>query len=271
MVSSRVDQTPSSGHQASPPTARGHIGWIVAGSLAAGLVAALLPVAAPFIPARKGALTGAVLCGFALGWAMSAVLSARLTGQPQRWAAAPALSHGTERPRPGAVRILRGQRARPCVAPALLASLTWMIIRARQQLESRTKRWLLYPVLAVLALLGGRRLPDAGLAVADAKAYPMPGQLIDVGGHQLHLNCTGSGNPTEVLEPGGGQTSSNMGWITPTVVLNNRVCVYDRTGHGWSEPADTPQDDTQIATDGKRRCATHAAKEYSWTLNALTC
>jgi hypothetical protein len=40
---------------------------VVAGSLATGLVAALLLVAAPFTPARENAITGAVLCGFALG------------------------------------------------------------------------------------------------------------------------------------------------------------------------------------------------------------
>ena len=84
---------------------------------------------------------------------------------------------------------------------------------------------------------------------ADAKAYPMPGQLIDVGGHRLHLHCTGSGSPTVVLEPGGGAMSSNLGWITPAVARDTRVCVYDRAGRGWSEPADTPQDGAQIATD----------------------
>ena len=76
------------------PGPRGHIGWIVAGSLATGLVAALLLVAAPFIPAEESGVTGAVLCGFALGWAMLAVLSVRFTDQPQRWAAAPALFMG---------------------------------------------------------------------------------------------------------------------------------------------------------------------------------
>ena len=84
---------------------------------------------------------------------------------------------------------------------------------------------------------------------ADAKAYPMPGQLIDVGGHRLHLNCTGSGSPTVVLEPGGGGMSSDLGWIAPAVARDTRVCVYDRAGRGWSEPADTPQDGAQIATD----------------------
>src|SRR5687768_10846411 len=73
---------------------RGHIGWIVAGSLAIGMVAALLLAAAPFIPPEESAITGAVLCGFAVGWVMLAVLSARFTDQPQRWAAAPALLMG---------------------------------------------------------------------------------------------------------------------------------------------------------------------------------
>lgn len=63
-------------------------------SLASGLAAALLLVVAPFIPAQESAITGAVLCGYAFGWSMLAVLSVRLTEQPQRWAAAPAVLMG---------------------------------------------------------------------------------------------------------------------------------------------------------------------------------
>jgi hypothetical protein len=74
-----------------PRTPRGRIGLIVAGSLAAGLVAALALVATPFIPAKEGVLIGVVLLGFAFGWALLAVLSVRLSDQPQRWAAAPAV------------------------------------------------------------------------------------------------------------------------------------------------------------------------------------
>ena len=85
MATSRVQQTPASEGPASSPTHGGHIGWVVAGSLATGLVAALLLAFAPFIPAEESAVTGAVLCGFALGWAMLAVLSVRFTEQPQRW------------------------------------------------------------------------------------------------------------------------------------------------------------------------------------------
>jgi pimeloyl-ACP methyl ester carboxylesterase len=228
---------------------RGHIGWIVAASLATGLVVALVLVFAPFIPAQESAVTGVVLCGFALGWAMLALLSARFTDQPQRWAAAPAVFMGLG----GLVLLAFGSSAQEVLKwvwpPALLALVIWMGIRARRTLRSRSGRFLLYPLFAVLALaaIGGgyETLSEA----ADARAFPAPGKLIDVGGHKLHLNCTGSGSPTVVLEPGGAGMSATLGLIKPTVARGTRVCAYDRAGRGWSEPADTPQDGTQIAND----------------------
>src|SRR3954452_5731911 len=249
MATSRVHQTPASSPAAVPPRRRGHIGWIVAGSLVTGLAAALLLAFAPFIPAEERAVTGAVLCGFALGWATLAVLSVRFTDQPQRWAAAPALFMGLG----GLLLLGFGSSAHGVLdwlwPPALLALAIWMVVRAHRQLRSRTARWLLYPVIAVLALAAmGGAYATLG-AAADARAYPMPGQLIDVGGHSLHLSCTGTGSPTVVLQPGGGEMSSNMAWIAPAVSRGTRVCVYDRAGRGWSEPAYTPQDAAQIATD----------------------
>ena len=231
------------------PRPRGNVGWIVAGSLATGLVAALVLAGAPFIPAEESAVTGAVLCGFALGWAMLAVLSVRFTDQPQRWAAAPALLMGLG----GLLLVGFGSPVHQVLnwvwPPAMLALAVWMIVCVHRQLQSRGGRWLLYPVIAMLALaaIGGgyQTLGEA----ADAKAYPMPGRLIDVGGHRLHLSCTGAGTPTVVLEPGAGEMSSSLGWITPAVARDTRVCVYDRAGRGWSEPADTAQDGAQIATD----------------------
>src|SRR5215213_5857090 len=242
------DQRPD-GPSRPDPGPRGHIGWIVAASLATGLVAALLLVAVPFVPAEESGVTGAVLCGFALGWAMLAVLSVRLTDQPQRWAAAPAVFMGL-----GGLLLLgfgsSAHRVLDWVWPlTLLALAIWMLVRAHRQLRSRSRRILLYPVIGFLAVAAiGGAYQTVG-AAADARAYPMPGQLVDVGGHRLHLNCTGSGSPTVLLQPGAGEMSSNMGWIAPAVARNTRVCVYDRAGRGWSEPAYTPQDGTQIATD----------------------
>jgi pimeloyl-ACP methyl ester carboxylesterase len=233
----------------SDPRSRGKIGWIVAGSLAAGLVAAVVLAAAPFIPAEESAVTGAVLCGFALGWAMLAVLSVRFTDQPQRWAAAPALVMGLG----GLLLVGFGAPVDRVLnwvwPPAMLGLAVWMLVCVHRQLQSRGGRWLLYPVIAMLALASiGGGYQTLG-AAADAKAYPMPGRLIDVGGHRLHLSCTGAGTPTVVLEPAAGEMSSNLGWIAPAVARATRVCVYDRAGRGWSEPTSTAQDGAQIATD----------------------
>jgi pimeloyl-ACP methyl ester carboxylesterase len=227
----------------------GPIGRIVAGSLATGLIAALLLVAAPFISPEENDVTGAVLSGFAVGWAMLAVLSTRYTDQPQRWAAAPALFMGLS----GLLLIGFGGSSREAlnwVWPlALLALVIWMFVQARRQLHSRSGRWLLYPVLAVLAVAAVGGGYQTVREQADANAYPMTGQLVDVAGHRLHLSCTGSGSPTVVLQPGGGDFSSAMAWIAPAVAAQTRVCIYDRPGRGWSEPADSPQDATAIATD----------------------
>jgi pimeloyl-ACP methyl ester carboxylesterase len=217
--------------------------------LLAGFVAAAGLVAAPFVGTRENAVTGAVLLGFAVGWALLAMLSMRWSDQPQRWAFAPAGFMAAS----GVVLVVGSQALVHVLdwvwPPALLALVVWMISRARRRLHSRTRRWVLYPVFAALVVAsvgGGYQTVRASV---DARAYPMTGQLIDVGGHRLHLSCTGSGSPTVVLEPGGGEMSSNLGWITPAVARDTRVCVYDRAGRGWSEPADTAQDATQIATD----------------------
>ncbi len=229
--------------------ASARIGCVVAGSLAGGLVAAVLLVAAPFVPPTEAGVTGALLCGWALGWAVLVVLSARLTDQPQRWAAAPALFMGVS----GLLLVVFGSAVLEVLTwvwpPVLLALVVWMFVRARRQLRSRSRRWLLHPVLAVLALAAVGGGYETVREAADARAHPAPGQLVDVGGHRLHLSCTGSGSPTVVLEPGAGMTSSDLGSITPAVAGETRVCVYDRAGRGWSEPADTPQDGAQIATD----------------------
>ena len=231
------------------PTAKSRIGLIVALSMAAGLIAAVVLVAMPFIPARENVLTGVVLLAFALGWALLAVLSTRFSDQPQRWAAAPAMFMAVA----GLVSLSGSAAVQAGFSwvwpPVLFGLVVWMFLRVRRDMRSRIGRWLLYPVLDVLmvaAVGGGYQTVRESL---EARAYPPPGQLIDVGGHRLHLYCTGSGSPTVVLEAGGGASSSDFGWITPAVARDTRVCVYDRAGRGWSDAADGPQDGAHIAAD----------------------
>ncbi len=231
------------------PLHRGRIGWIVAGSLATGLLAALLLALAPFIAEQENDITGAVLWGFAIGWATLAILSVRFTDQPQRWAVVPALFLGVS----GLVLVVFGTGVNDALRwvwpPLLLALVVWMAVQAHRQLRSRARRWVLYPVFAVMVLGCVGAGYETVREYLDDSAYPMSGQLIDVGGHRLHLHCTGSGSPTVVLQPGGGDMSSAMGWIAPAVAAHTRVCVYDRAGRGWSEDSNATQDGAQIAID----------------------
>ena len=221
---------------------------IVAGSLAVGLLVGLALVAAPFVPAKEGNVTGALLLGFAVGWAMLALLSLRFSDQPQRWAFAPALFMGVG----GLLLMIFGTPGQDVLRwvwpPALFALVIWMFGRSRRRLQA-AGRWLLYPVFFVLLLAAVGGVYETVSEALDANAFPMPGELVDVGGHSLHLSCNGDGSPTVILQPGGGEMSAALGWISPPVAASTRVCVYDRPGRGWSEPADGPQDATQIATD----------------------
>lgn len=227
---------------------RGHLGGVVVGSLATGFVAAVI---LPFLPVGTVDVnfsTAMVLFGFALGWALLAVLSTRFTDQPQRWAVAPAIFMAVA----GALVLVTPDSVVDALGwvwpPALLVLVVWVWGRARREMHSRARVWLLNPVLVVLVLfaLGGAY---ERISQATAPAVAMRGQLVDVGPYRLHLECTGSHGPTVVLEPGAGGSAASMGLIAAAVARDSRVCVYDRAGRGWSDPATSPPDGAQIATD----------------------
>jgi len=84
---------------------------------------------------------------------------------------------------------------------------------------------------------------------ADAKAYPPPGQLVDVGGYRLHINCTGTGSPTVMIDAGLGDWSTGWGYVQQGVAKSARVCTYDRAGWGWSDAGPLPRDAAQSAKE----------------------
>jgi pimeloyl-ACP methyl ester carboxylesterase len=102
-------------------------------------------------------------------------------------------------------------------------------------------------VLLVLLLAGWIYEPVA--EAADAKVYPPPGQMVDVGGYRLHIHCTGAGSPTVVIETGWGDSSASWGWVQPEVAKTTRICTYDRAGMGWSEASPYPRNARQFAKE----------------------
>jgi pimeloyl-ACP methyl ester carboxylesterase len=102
-------------------------------------------------------------------------------------------------------------------------------------------------VLLILILAGWIYEPLA--EAADAKAFPPPGKLVDVDGYRLHINCSGSGSPTVVIESGWGDMSASWGWVQPEVAKTTRICTYDRAGMGWSESSPQPRTAQEFAKE----------------------
>src|SRR2546423_12659535 len=87
----------------------------------------------------------------------------------------------------------------------------------------------------------------AALLIAPLSLDPGPvGRLIDLGGHRLHLNCTGHGRPTVVIETGLGDFSFDWILVQRRVEREMRVCTYDRAGYAWSDPGPQPRTFDQL-------------------------
>jgi pimeloyl-ACP methyl ester carboxylesterase len=220
------------------------------GSLAAGGVLAIALVLGPASGGSEPLITGSVLFAFGLGWGLMALLSSRFSAQPQTWMAVPATFLGSiglglvlVQPSPAAMDLLSW-----IWPPALAVLAIWMVAQVRRHLRGRG-RWLIVPVIATLLLfaIGG------ALATVSAATFrgttAGSGQLVDVGGRRLYIECTGSGGPAVILQSGLGESSAYWGRIVPAVAASTTVCVYDRAGHGRSEEAAGPQDGIALATD----------------------
>jgi pimeloyl-ACP methyl ester carboxylesterase len=96
-------------------------------------------------------------------------------------------------------------------------------------------------VVLVFLVLAGATYQGVATAV-ERRQFPQPGHLTNVGGHQLHIYCTGEGSPTVVLEAPAAGMSAAWGWVQPEIAKITRVCSYDRAGLGWSEAGDSAFD-----------------------------
>lgn len=85
------------------------------------------------------------------------------------------------------------------------------------------------------------------VGAASAGAAPAaPGKMVDVGGHRLHVNCSGNGSPVVVVETGLGDFSFDWALVQKRVAGFVRICTYDRAGYAWSDPGPKPRTFAQI-------------------------
>jgi pimeloyl-ACP methyl ester carboxylesterase len=115
------------------------------------------------------------------------------------------------------------------------------------------RRWRIRVIVGLSSLIAVTALAGATyqwLATRkDLAATPPPGQLVDIGGHRLHLWCTGNGAPAVILDNGLGGSSAGWGFVQPDVARFTRVCSYDRAGMGYSDPGPSPRTARRIASE----------------------
>ena len=78
---------------------------------------------------------------------------------------------------------------------------------------------------------------------------PAPGELIDVGGHRLHLHCQGVDGPPVVFDAALGASSLSWTYVLPEVAAFARACAFDRAGFGWSDAGPLPRTTGRIVEE----------------------
>jgi pimeloyl-ACP methyl ester carboxylesterase len=104
--------------------------------------------------------------------------------------------------------------------------------------------------MLVVVLLGASGLTYQSISEAkDQHHYQPPGQMVDVGGYRLLLDCTGQGSPTVVLESGLGGPALQWALVQQRLEKITQVCSYDRAGLGWSDIGPLPRTTHQMVTE----------------------
>lgn len=113
-----------------------------------------------------------------------------------------------------------------------------------------TKRIALGLLALLILLLAVGSIYEALGRRSAANRYPPRGQMVDIGGRRVHIDCRGTGAPTVILEAGLG-TGGTIDWtlVHDRLAAFTRTCAYDRAGIMWSDPGNRPQHAATVAED----------------------
>jgi len=143
----------------------------------------------------------------------------------------------------------------------VISEIEWSgTVRGDEFASGTTDRPYRFSGLGVLELAGGKirrqvlfidyaSLREQLAPLAAQGPVRAPGRQIDVGGRQMHLHCLGRGGPTVVVDQGAGAWSTHWMHLHEALARESRVCLYDRAGLGWSEPAPGPATSERAARD----------------------
>ena len=112
----------------------------------------------------------------------------------------------------------------------------------------RGRRWLRNGLLTIVVLLLAAAAVGQVQQVRLQRGHPAVGELIDVGGHRLHVIRSGDG-PTVVFENGPGGMALDWTLVQNQLVDQVTTVAYDRAGMGWSEVGPRPRDVATIVEE----------------------
>jgi pimeloyl-ACP methyl ester carboxylesterase len=77
----------------------------------------------------------------------------------------------------------------------------------------------------------------------------VPGRLVSLETHRLHLHCRGAGCPPVVFDAALGGSSLSWTFVQPAVAEFTTACTHDRAGFGWSDAGPMPRTVGRIAAE----------------------
>ena len=120
------------------------------------------------------------------------------------------------------------------------------VVNRRQWRLGRAFKWLITTVALIVAVAAIFQL---AMTQWENHRYPPRGELIDIGGLRLHINCTGTGSPAVIMEAGPNDSLVVWQLVQPEIARFTRVCSYDRAGFGWSDAPNEPRTSSNVAEE----------------------
>src|SRR5690348_12143465 len=88
------------------------------------------------------------------------------------------------------------------------------VANRRESWSWRFFKWLIASVALLLAASG---IFQFAMTQWDDYRYPPRGKLVDMGGLRLHINCTGTGSPTVIMEAGPNDSLVSWQLVQPDI------------------------------------------------------
>ena len=125
------------------------------------------------------------------------------------------------------------------IIAAMIFAVSILVIRGTR---SKVVRWLGRAIAAIAVILAIGAVSHLVRVSEIDDRFPAPGQMVDVGGYEVHMLAEGPDDGPTIVWFAGGYTGG-LGFYQHHAVLKNEVrsILFDRPGSGWSDVGPFPR------------------------------